>query len=273
MSRGLQTRRMLLNVMLLLLVAGLGGLAWWFVNKPQAGPERIYSGALESITLITLERAAQTADAKTIRFEQREGYWWMVQPRTIMANGVRLRQLFTFLNENVVASYDAAGKDLAQYGLQPAQVTLRFNDQQYVLGTDNAVSQNRYVLHDNKIKLLPETIYGSVTGDWVNFVSLRLLPEDKQVQSVILPEGYRQTDDLANSWQNADAIRLEAGERGADAYAQANNAKVVLNLSDGESLTFLVLQQADELEIIQPERGIRYFIPATQAEYLLPPAE
>ncbi len=266
---GLQSRRLLLNFLMLLLVAGLGGLAWWFVNKPQQGPETLYSGALETINLITLERDSQVADAAKIRFEQRDGYWWMESPRKIMANGVRLRQLFTFLNEEVVASYDAAGKDLAKYGLQPAKVTLRFNDQQYVLGENNAVSQNRYILHDNQIKLVSEAIYGSVSGDWVNFVSLRLLPQGKAVKSVELPEGHVRTDDLLNSWQNADAIRLEPSDAQVD-YVQASRGRVVITFVDDEQLDFLLLSAGDEVELLQPDSGIRYFVPATQVEYLLP---
>ena len=265
--------RLLINVLMLLLVAGLGGLAWWFVNKPQQGPETLYPAALESINLITLERESLVEEAKKIRFKQKDGYWWMVQPRKVMANGVRLRQLFTFLNEDVTASYDSAGKDLAKYGLQPGKVTLRFNDQQYVLGEDNAVSQKRYVLHDNKIKLVSEAIYGSVTGDWVNFVALRLLPEGESVKAVKLPEGYKQTDDLANSWQNADAIRLESGALGAEAYKQEGAGKVVVTLVSGDELTFLVINGEDELKVIQPDSGIHYLIPATQAEYLLPPVD
>ena len=39
--------------------------------------------------------------------------------------------------------------------------------------------------------------------------------------------------------------------------------------SDDEQLSFLVLGGDDELEIVQPDSGIHYFIPSTQVEYLL----
>lgn len=268
---GLQSRRLWLNLLMLLLVVGLSGLAWWLVNKPQHGEELLYSESPDAIKLITLERPSELEEARKIRFELQEGYWWMVAPRKIMANGVRLRQLFTFLNEEVVASYDAAGKDLKQYGLSPGKVTLRFNEQQYVLGINNAVSNNRYVLHKNKIKLVSEAIYGSVTGDWVNFVSLRLLPEGRQVQSVSLPQGYEQTSDLASSWQNADAIRLEPMDSVSQAPGGAG--EIVVTFVGGEQMSFWVMGKGDELELAQTDSGIRYFIPETQAGYLLPPAD
>ncbi|MEZ5448205.1 MAG: hypothetical protein R3E89_04035 [Thiolinea sp.] len=68
----------------------------------------------------------------------------------------------------MAADYDAAGRDPDQYGrLQPGHVTLRFDQQQFVLSAVNSVSRNRYVLHDNRIKLSARklfTVQQSVTG-------------------------------------------------------------------------------------------------------------
>ena len=264
-----QIRRLWLNLLMLLLVVGLSGLAWWWLNKPQQGPETLYTGALDSINLITLQRDAKVEGASKIRFELQDGYWWMVAPRKVMANGVRLRQLFTFLNEEVTASYDAAGQDLVQYGLQPGRVTLRFNNQQYVLGETNPVSNNRYVLHNNRIKLASEAVYNSVTGDWVNFVALKLLPEGVKVKSVALPDGYEQTDDLANSWQNASAIRLEPWDK-KDSDTEEAAEEIIVSLVGGGKMTFLLLKKSGEIELAQPDSGIRYVIPETQGSYLLP---
>lgn len=162
--------RFRLNGLLLLVVCGLGVLAWWFANQQQSRAGLLFSGDYDSINLLTLERAEDATGVKKIRFEKKGDDWQMVAPHLRVANPIRIRQLFTFINEPVVATYDSAGRDLVQYGLQPGRLTLRFNDQQFVLGAINTVSGNRYVLHDNKIKLVSEAVYGLATGDWEAFV-------------------------------------------------------------------------------------------------------
>lgn len=168
--------RFRLNGFLLLVVCGLAGLVWWFSTQQQSRAELLFSGDYDSINLLTLERTADVAEVEKIRFEKKGDQWLMVAPYSHTANPTRIRQLFTFINEPVVAVYDSAGRDLGQYGLQSGRLTLRFNDQQFVLGAINTVSGNRYVLHENKIKLVSEAVYGLATGDWEAFV----MPDEMQ---------------------------------------------------------------------------------------------
>lgn len=172
-SMGSMWSRFRLNGLLLLVVCGLGGLAWWFATEQQSRADLLFSGDVASINLLTLERPEDASGVKKIRFEKKGGGWLMVAPDQHQANPIRIRQLFTFINEPVAAIYDSAGRDLVQYGLQPERLIVRFNDQQFVLGAINTVSGNRYVLHDSKIKLVSEAIYGLATGSWEAFV----LPE------------------------------------------------------------------------------------------------
>lgn len=168
---GFRSSRFRLNGFLLLLVCGLGALAWWFSGQQQTGPERLLAGDYEDINLITLVRHQDSIGTKTVRFEKHQSGWQMVAPEQHAVNTNQIRQLFTLLNEPVASVYDSAGRDLTQYGLQPARLTLRFNNQQFVLGAINTVSNKRYVLHDNKIKLVSEAVYGLATGKWQAFVS------------------------------------------------------------------------------------------------------
>ncbi|MEZ5476267.1 MAG: hypothetical protein R3E95_01830 [Thiolinea sp.] len=264
---GAQSRRGWLNLVLIALVLGLGGMAWWFTQQPVNGPQTLWSGDPARIQLLTLERRPDLNPVQKLRFEQRDGQWWMVAPHPVAANTIRLRQLFTLLDETVAADYDAAGRDLIQYELQPGHVTLRFDQQQFVLGAVNSVSRNRYVLHDNRIKLVPETIYGSAVSDWVNFVDLKLLPAAEKLTAVTLPESYPFDPSLLPLWQRASAIRLEPLPEKAAQQAQGT---IVLTLEQGEPVKFMILGTGDELVLGQQERGVSYFIPAAQAAELLP---
>lgn len=165
---GLGRSRFRLNGLLLLIICGLGVFAWWFSQR-QTGSERLFSGDYEAINLLTLERVGDFSGEGKIRFEKKAGDWLMVAPHQRVANPTRIRQLFTLIEEPVVAVYDAAGRDLSQYGLKSGRLILRFNDQQFTLGAINSISGNRYVLHENKIKLVSEAVYGLATGSWEAF--------------------------------------------------------------------------------------------------------
>lgn len=264
---GVQKRRLLINLLMLSLVAGLGGIVWWSGQGEESGTQGLVALDPQQIQQIAIERRQPEDGVATIRLEKQGEAWMMRQPQSVPANAVRLRQLFTFLNEPVSGDYDAAGQDLAGFGLQPGAATLRFNQEQFVLGNTNSVSGKRYVLHNNRVKLLSEAVFSSLTGDWVNFVSLNLLGAEAVVKAVTLPAGFIQTDELVSSWQQASAIRLEPFNQPPTPAAQE---QVELALQSGETLRFLLLGQGEEVILGQPERGIRYFIPAAQASYLLP---
>lgn len=162
---GTQTRRLLVNLALLLIVAGVGGRVWWQTSQPEKSPPTLLALGKGEITRIGIVRHPGTPQADSIRMEKQPGeQWQMLEPKQAKVNHTRITQLFTLLDETVTASYDATGKDLKQYALQPGNVALTLNGQTLLFGMENPVSHQRYILHDGRIKLVSEAVYGLLTG-------------------------------------------------------------------------------------------------------------
>lgn len=262
---GTQARRLLLNLGLLLLVAGLGGFAWWQTQQTAPTPETLLSVAKTDITQVSITRQPGTAQTNIIRLEKQDGHWQMREPKTFPANPTRMTQLFTLLDETVQASYDAAGKDLKTYGLEPGLVTVSFNNENLTLGMENPVSHNRYLLHAGKIKLVPEAVTSLLIGTVENWLANKLVPPGRTLQQVTLPNGYNNKPKTLQNWQSADAIRIEAWDGKTTPYGQ-----IQLGLDDGSTITLALLGQDGDLVLGHATAGIRYVLPEPQRENLLP---
>ncbi len=266
MSNVTQTRRWVLNLALLVLVGGLGALVWWQMQQPLAQPDTLLRLTRADITRVTITRELGSATPEVIRLEREGERWRMLEPQQLAANATRISQLFTLLDETVIASYDATGKDLKQYGLEPGIASLAFNDEMLVFGVENPISRKRYLLHEGKIKLVSEAVFGLLTGEAMTLVTNKLVPEGRTVKAVSLPDGFdASVAGLLQKWQSADALRVEA-------YAgEVSKGEVQLTLDDGNVLTLDLLSDDGELILADIVSGIRYVCAETQRKILLPP--
>ena len=260
-------RRLLLNVVLLLVVGGLGGYAWWQQQQPSPQPETLLAFGKDAVQHVTVQRQLSDQRVERIRLEKQDAHWLMTEPKQAVVNPTRVAQLFTLLDETVTASYDVAGKDLKTYQLDPATVSLTFNDQTVVFGMDNPISHQRYVLHNGKIKLVSEAVYGLLTGEVANLLALQLVPPNQHLQRVTLPNGSDAKADILANWQAADAMRVEAWDAQT---APAAAESVMLHLGNATTLKLVILTKKGDLVLGNPALGVKYVIPETQRNGLLP---
>lgn len=259
--------RLFLNLALLLLVAGLGGFVWWKTNQTPQRPDSLLTQTRADITRVTITRSPSGDNPDVIHLQRTGEQWNMLKPKQMQANATRITQLFTLLDETVDASYDATGKDLVQYGLKPAAVSVAFNDETLLFGEENPVSHKRYILSGGKIKLASEAVYGLLTGDPLELASSKLIPEGSSIKEVILPEGFASKPETLQNWQFADAVRLEALD------GKPEGQQVTLMLDNGGKVTLVLLPDEADLVLANEALGVRYILPEPQRANLFPPVQ
>ena len=112
MQRSSSSKRRMINLFLLVILAGLGYLAYQQVQIENKGGETLYDPAIgESVDEVTILLPGQPA----IRLESGEPDWQIVAPVEAKADSRYLQQLFTLLSESVLAEYAAADQDLAAF--------------------------------------------------------------------------------------------------------------------------------------------------------------
>lgn len=261
----IHTKRLYLNLSLLVVVLILGAIVWWQVSKPLSTAPSLLALTKADINHITIKRNLDKDKPETIRLVKQAEQWRMLEPKNYAVNPIRMAQLFTLLDEPVEASYPAQGKDLKTYGLQPGKVELSFNDQALILGDDNPVSHKRYILHQGSIKLVSEAVVGLLQGDVLDLLSTKLVPPERTLQQVTLPDTYAKVAPLLQNWRLADAIQIEAWDGKGESKGQ-----IVLSLDDGSQVNLSILNDQDEFILGNTSLGLRYKLVPGQMANLLP---
>jgi len=153
-------KRQIINVALIVAVAGLAWMVYLQLQKDQLEPETLYDKKIgESIQhlVISLPGMADINIEAVTRGS--DEVWEITQPIQAMANKQSLHQLLSFLGEAVLAEYPAADKDLTTFGLAELAVRVRFNSVEYRLGKLNPVNHRRYVLLKDRILMVNEAVY------------------------------------------------------------------------------------------------------------------
>lgn len=260
-------RRLGVNLGLLVLVLGLAGLVWWQLQQKEQALQsaRVLLLSLSEVNSVVVERKQEGIDSKLVL--KREGeQWQLVEPQQLAANPVKVRQLFTLLDEKVESSYPSAGKDLSAYGLNPAELSLSINGHQLVFGQTNPVSNNRYLLNAGQIQLVNEAVYSLLQEPWVNFVALQLVPDDFQLSAVQLPSGFAELPQLVSNWKNAEALRIDSFD---PQKLTADLPRVVLTGSSG-TRALVVVNLKEDIVLADPVKQLTYVLPISQAAQLFP---
>ncbi|TXH66934.1 MAG: hypothetical protein E6Q83_19455 [Thiothrix sp.] len=260
-------RRLGVNLGLLVLVLGLAGLVWWQLQQKEQALQsaRVLPLSLSEVNSVVVERKQEGIDSKLVL--KREGeQWQLVEPQQLAANPVKVRQLFTLLDEKVESTYPSAGKDLSAYGLNPAELSLSINGHQLVFGQTNPVSNNRYLLNAGQIQLVNEAVYSLLQEPWVNFVALQLVPDDFQLSAVQLPSGFAELPQLVSNWKNAEALRIDSFD---PQKLTADLPKVVLTGSSG-TRELVVVNLKEDIVLADPVKQLTYVLPISQAAQLFP---
>lgn len=260
-------RRLGVNFLLLMLVVGLASLVGWQLQQKKQVTQnsRLLPLSLAEVNSVVVERRQDGFDAQ-LEFKREGDQWRLVQPQQIAANPVKVRQLFTLLDEKVESSYPSAGKDLSAYGLDPAELSLSINGYKLVLGNTNPVSNNRYILNAGQIQLVNEAVYSLLQEAWVNFVSLTVIPAPFNLTAVQLPESFAELPQLVSNWKNAEAIRVEAFDL---QKLRPEMQKLVLKGAT-ETRELVIVKLSDEIVLADPTKQLAYVLPISQATVLFP---
>jgi hypothetical protein len=272
-------KRNLLNLVMLLLVAGLGLLAWLEPGRSPA-PQAVKITALEpaSIERIRIERPAGL-----LEMLRRDGRWQLTAPQAAPANTIRTDAIVSVAAIDSLNQQPIAGLDLASYGLDEPKARLQLNDVTIDFGAAAPLDNRRYVRVGDTLHLIPDLRYYQLIGHWSGYVSLRLLEEGIQLDRVELPSLALVNKDgswvpepkpeqwsadaataLAQRWQNVQAMEVR------EYKTAATGDEVRLQVRGHEQpLRFVIAAREPELVLVRPDLGLAYHLVASQAQELL----
>lgn len=276
------TRRLLLNLVLLLVVAGLA--AFILYPRPKPAPQGVAVAPAVNIAGVQHIRIERRGRPPLV-FERKNGGWHLSAPISARANPLMMRALLELPRERSAKRYAAAGLDLSQYGLKPPRASIHFGSTRIDLGSDNPINQLRYVLSDGRLYLVTDHLSSLPEGAAANWVSLALLPPKARIVRLQLPSldirakqpagwvlqpepSHYSADQVAallNAWQHVTALQLSAAP-GTPASTQGD---VRIELADGTHLHLQIVATKPQLVLRDPTLGVEYRLPGVAAGRLL----
>lgn len=268
-------RRLAINLVILLLAAGLAAVAWLDLQRDDATP-RLTELTPAEVQVVRL----QQQDGRTLRMERRDEGWWITEPVETRASDFHVEQLLELTRAPAQASYAMDEIDPDRVGLFPPEVKLAFNGTGVGLGETDAVDGLRYAMVDERIHLVPDDLMPLIGGPWWNFLDRHVIGDRGEPVALEAPGlGIRQDGD---GWRTeGDAVGVDAAElmsdwrsvealvaRPLDEPPEAE-PEVTITMADGSQRRFVRAEEDGEIRLVDLDSGVAYVFNQELREYLV----
>ena len=277
-------RRWLLNLGLLVLVAGLGLFAWYRAGvQPEQTKQPLTNLTADTVRFIEVERPQRLI----VRLERVDGDWRLTAPIDARGDSFAIGSLLQLLQAPIEGSVASTGTALARFGLDPPQVTVRFDGAVIRFGEVHPLKNEHFVQHGTAVHLLPSRYYASAAAPHTNYIDSRLIEPGRRPIALKLADFALTLDDdgtwrreptftglssdrinaFVDEWRHARALQVQE-------YAgRKPQARVVLTLENPDGsrseLAIGVLAREPELILHRPDEDLQYHFPAGMDQRLL----
>ena len=299
-------KQSVINLVLLLTIVALGMVAWLDPFTPSEPENRALTSIDKtSITGITLIKDGITAFRLEKQRTSVEPGWQITKPLKIPANSLKVNQLLNLLSTNSLREYRIKSDNLAKLGLdKPAwQILFDISDHANSMpsgsssnkadnilisfGKTEPISQRRYVRVGDSVHLINDRVSQFNFGSPLMLANLDILPVDKSVKEVHLPDKViRRVDgqwessspaeksvsqstykEFIDEWRYAQASRVALADK-SESNDDAKPVTVVLEQAD-QPIHFLVESSGQDYIVTNKDWGVRYYLNGSVGEKLL----
>lgn len=273
------SRRTLINLVLVLIVAGLA----MFIALV---PEKEMSVELEPLSNENPHAVSRvrlnTSAGETIELRRAEGRWQLVHPIRIAANDFRINTLLGVLEAPVHARIEASADDFARFGLASPEARILLDDVEILFGDTEPIHGRRYLLHEGRVTLVDDAWFSHMSSSAANYASPALLGRDSSPRNIVLPDLRLHRD--GDEWRVTPADALASSDTAArlvDAWRHAQatavrpyepsldwNDEVRIELADA-ALEFDLARTEYEFILGRRDLGIQYHFTSSMGERLL----
>lgn len=174
-------KQRLVNLFLLLLVAGLGLLVWLTPDE-ENNETRLPLTTLDPATV----RQISISNHNGPRFvlERDEQGWRMIEPYRVRANGPRIDILLDLLSTPRVESFPLPVDRLAEFGLDKPLAELTFDQTRITFGGTHPYNYRRYLRIDDQLYLINDIFPHHALARAEEFVSHALFADNEVINEI-----------------------------------------------------------------------------------------
>lgn len=295
-----------INLVLFIMIVALGLIVWLDPFPPET-PKYSPLTAIDpaDVVKISLLKSGNTAFSVTKQIGDSSSGWQISEPLQIPANPLKINQLLNLLNTNSLRQYRIKSNNLAKLGLarpaweivfqtkvmppsgQSSQGAQDSNTITIGFGKTEPVEQKRYVLVNNTVHLINDRVSQFNFGTPLMLANLDILPVDKSVKEVHLPnkvirrvDGQWQSSSpsernmsqsaykkFIDEWRYAQASRVALADN-SEITSDATPVTVVLEKAE-QPVHFMVESSGQDFIVTNKDWGVRYYLTGGAGEKLL----
>ncbi|MEE9552389.1 MAG: DUF4340 domain-containing protein, partial [Gammaproteobacteria bacterium] len=129
-------------------------------------------------------------DLDDITFKKQDNRWFMQHPYAITANPVRINTLLGVLQAHSYAQFDTTEVTLGRFLLDHPLVSIQIDDNLIKFGDTNPLERLRYVLFNNTVHLINDSLYQQLLAPATFFISLKLIPAGNNISAIHLLDDH-----------------------------------------------------------------------------------
>ena len=234
---------------------------------------------ISNIEQITILRPA--SDADEIKIHKEKNQWFISSPVKTRASTDRVSAILGLLRSKSFARVDTAKSILELYQLQPANITLILDQYKFEFGATDPLDNRRYLLFNNTVHLINDSLYPQLLQSPTFFVSSRLLPEGGVIETIRFKDqavsqasqhqalstsgeviDKKALEQLAQAWQGIQARQVRN-------YRPVEHTRqVIVGLRSGRTLQFEVVSLSQYLVLARSDLKLEYYLDANSAKIL-----
>lgn len=289
-------KRWLLNLILLLVVAGL--VAFLYL-RPKPGTESETTYEISNYKMAEFNAISVEFPTKApVAFEKVGGFWQLTSPYKARADQASVQRILSIIAAKTESKINS--NDLDKYGLQNPAIKLKLfrnpdDVEVFLFGTYNPVTEEQYVMHKGVIYLLPNSYSEAAATQVIEMVDKAPLKPTEKVAGfdfsrleqweesrlqldlvdgqwkVSIPKAKPQQNEL-NEWLDFSWLQTQA--KSVDLYTpdrKTTYPSFEVKMQDGSKVHFDKIQESPELILARPDEGLMYHFPPDAGFTMLNP--
>ncbi len=298
-------KRWLINVIMLLLVAGMVAFVYL---KPKQAIEENPTFEVSAFKLSEFDGMQIDFPAKaSVSFKKMDGHWHMTQPHQTWADKASVFRILSLVaaktETRILPTEGTTGfsqDDLDKYGLVNPAIRLNLirpdaSKETFLFGTFNPITDEQYIAHNNAVFLLPVNYSEAASTQTMELIDKSPIKPDEKIVGMDLSHLEQWKDSRLKmtlqegQWQasikNAKVDQAEMQEWFTYNWAQAsaesvsfytpkqheNYPYVVVTMANGKKVRFDKRQESPKLLLGRPEDGLIYTFAADAGFAMLNP--
>jgi len=280
------------NLILFIIIIFLSLIAWYQPGLKKTVIHYLSSLKADEIHTIAIDR--QTIGS--IKLSIHNNNWFIEEPYQLPANTLRVNTITALAEKRSYTQFQVEETELSRYQLDKPPISIRLNDQQFVLGNTDPIRQRRYAmnLNDNRrsgkntVHLINGVIFYQLRAALDTFISPALLPPQAKIKSIkwldktltldkgrwqLTPQeadvSFDSIAQLIQLWKQASASKVETNvSLGIDNKTLIESESIIITISlpDNdkktkiEKIQYLIIQDGAQIKLLRTDKQIAYWL-------------